>query len=73
MVRTEHHPPLSENAKVEKYGLPVKSSLALRGGDEVSYEPFTWVRSLKIGIGWFVENTPRLSENAKVEKSMVPS
>ena len=26
-----------------------------------------WVRSLGIGIEWFVENTSLLSENAKVE------
>jgi len=59
---------LSKNAKVEQYGSPVKSSLALRGEDEVSYEPFTWVRNLKIGIGWFAENASLLSKNTKVEQ-----
>jgi len=59
---------LSENAKVEQYGSAVKSSLALRGEDEVSYERFTWVISLKIGIGWFAENISLLSENAKAEQ-----
>jgi len=59
---------LSKNAKVEQYGSPVKSSLTLRGKDEVSYEPFTWVRNLKIGIGWFVENASLLSKNAKAEQ-----
>ena len=59
---------MSENAKVEQYGSLVKSSLALWGEDDVSYEPFTWVRSLKIGIGWFAENASFLSENAKTEQ-----
>ena len=59
---------MSENTKVEQYDSQVKSSLALKGEDEVSYEPFTWVRSLKIGRGWFVENTSPLGENAKVEQ-----
>jgi len=59
---------LSENAKVEQYGSLVKSFLALRSKDEFSYEPFAWVRSLKIERGWFVENTSLLSENAKVEQ-----
>jgi len=59
---------LSENAKAEQYGSPVESSLALRGEDEVNYEPFTWVRSLKIGIGWFAENASLLSKNAKVKQ-----
>jgi len=59
---------VSENAKVEKYGSPVKFSLALRGEDEVSYEPVTWVRSLKFGIGWFTKNASLLSKNAKVEQ-----
>jgi len=58
---------LSKNAKVERYGFPIKSSLALRGEDEVSYELFTWVRNLEIGIGWFAENASLLSKNAKVE------
>jgi len=59
---------LTENAKVEQYGSQVKSSLALRGEDEVRHEPFTWVRSLKIGIGWFIKNNSLLSENAEVEQ-----
>jgi len=59
---------LSKNAKVEQYGSQVKSSLALRGKDEVSYEPFTWVRNLKIRIRWFAESASLLSKNAKVEQ-----
>jgi len=59
---------LSKNAKVERYGSPVKSFLALRDEDEVSYELFTWVRNLKIGIGWFPENASLLSKRAKVEQ-----
>jgi len=59
---------LSKNAKVEQYGSPVKSSLALRGEDEVSYELFTWVRNLEIGIGWFAKNAFLLSKNAKIEQ-----
>ena len=35
---------------------------------QCSYEPFTWVRSLKIRRGWFIENTSPLCENAKVEQ-----
>jgi len=38
------------------------------GEDEVSYEPFTWVRSLKTRKGWFTENTSPLSENANIEQ-----
>jgi len=57
---------LSENTKVEQYGLPVKSSHALKGEDEVSSESFTWI-SLKIGIGWFAENASLLGENPKAE------
>jgi len=30
------------------------------GEDEVSYEPFTWVRSLKTGKGRFAENMMRI-------------
>ena len=59
---------MSKNAKVERYGFPIKSSLALRGEDEVSYELFTWVRNLKIGIGRFAENASLLSKKTKVER-----
>jgi len=38
------------------------------GEDEVSYEPFTWVRGLEVEKGRFVENTSPLSGNAKVEQ-----
>ena len=41
--------------------------LPLWDKDEVSYELLPWTRSLKVGIGRFVENTSPLSENAKVE------
>jgi len=38
------------------------------GEDEVNYKLFTWVRSLDIGKGRFVENNCPSSKNAKVEQ-----
>jgi len=35
---------------------------------EVSYEPFTWVRDLKVEIRCFAENASLLSKNPRVEQ-----